>query len=332
MINPALVEVTRGARVESVHRGAIAVVDTEGGARVAIGDIDAPVFPRSAVKALQALALVESGAADAHGYGDELLALACSSHNAEDGHVAGVRSMLARAGLMELQLECGPQPPRPPADAGQSPLRVHNNCSGKHAGFLAAATRQGWASKGYVAPTHPLQRQIAATLEAVTGAPQIEAMRGVDGCSIPTYAAPLRALALGFARFVTGAGLPAQRAAAARRLESACMAHPFMVAGTGRFCTRIMTALPGRLFAKTGAEGVFCGALPELGLGVALKCEDGATRAAEVMMAQVAAALLDLDAAERGRLAPLLEPSIENWAGETVGAIRFALDTRELRR
>ena len=186
--------------------------------------------------------------------------------------------------------------------AGIEPSQLHNNCSGKHAGFICLACHRGLDPKGYVLPDHPAQREITATLEAMTGVSLGPEVRGVDGCSIPTYAIPIDRLALAFARFITGEGLSPERAAAARRLSAACMAEPFMVAGTDRFCTDVMAALPARVFVKTGAEGVFCAALPELGLGVALKCDDGGTRASETMMAAVIDALVPMSAAERDAL------------------------------
>jgi L-asparaginase II len=299
--DPILVEVTRGRLVESRHRGAIAIVDGGGRRRAAIGDVGQRVFPRSAVKALQALPLVESGAADRYGFGNAELALACSSHNGEPRHVETAIAMLRRAGRGPEDLECGPQMPgtetaaRLLIRAGREPGPEHNNCSGKHAGFVCVCAHRGYAVPGYVEPDHPVQREITAALAEVTGTTLDAGVRGVDGCSIPAYAIPLDRLALGFARFITGEGLSAARAAAARRLATACMAEPWMVAGSDRFCTRAMAKLPGRLFVKTGAEGVFCAALPEQGLGVAVKCDDGAGRASEALMAAVVAALLDTD-------------------------------------
>ncbi len=328
MSNPVLVEVTRGALVESVHRGAVAIVDANGRTRAAIGDTGQCVFPRSAVKALQALPLVESGAADRYGFGNAELALACSSHNAEPRHVETAAAMLAKAGRGEADLECGCQIPSSQAAAqalvraGLEPNQLHNNCSGKHAGFICLACHRGLDPKGYVTPDHPAMREITATLAAMTGVSLGAEVRGVDGCSIPTYAIPIAALALAFARFITGEGLSPERAAAARRLSAACMAEPFMVAGTDRFCTDVMMALPGRVFVKTGAEGVFCAALPELGLGVALKCDDGGTRAAETVMAAVIDALVPMSAEERGRMAPRLSPPILSRRGAMVGAVR----------
>ncbi len=328
MNNPILVEVTRGALVESFHRGAIAVVDARGNRRAAIGDIGRRVFPRSAVKALQALPLVESGAADRYGFGMQELALACASHSGEPRHVAIATAMLAKAGRGEADLECGSHLPafRGAAEAlirsGTQPNQLHNNCSGKHSGFICLACHRGFDPKGYVTPDHPAMREITATLEAMTGVSLGPDVRGVDGCSIPTYAIPIDKLALAFARFITGEGLSPERAAAARRLATACMAEPWMVAGTERFCTDVMTALPGRVFVKTGAEGVFCAALPELGLGVALKCDDGEARASETVMAAVIDALVPMSEGERERLAGRLSPPVVSRRGAKVGAIR----------
>jgi L-asparaginase II len=323
---PTLVEVTRGSHVESTHCGAIIVVDAKGKRRVAIGDIERRVFPRSAVKAIQALPLVESGAADRYGFGTAELALACSSHNAEPRHVATALKMLAAAGRGEGDLECGGHAPmdKAAADAlvraGRQPGRIHDNCSGKHAGFICLACALGADPKGYVRPDHPAQREITAALATVTGADLGEP--AVDGCSIPAYAIPLDGLALAFARLVTGEGLAPKRAAAARRLIDACTAEPFMIAGTGRFDTEALTLFGRRLFIKSGAEGVYCAGFPDLGLGVALKCDDGAGRASEVLIAAVIEAFLPLSDSDRTAFAPRLAPSVTTRAGVKVGEIR----------
>jgi len=298
MADPVLIEVTRGPLVESRHRGAIVIVDAGGRRRAAIGDVEQAVFPRSAVKALQALPLVESGAADAYGFGAAELALACSSHSGEPRHVATAAAMLARAGRSEADLECGVHMPvnevaaRDLIRAGKDPGPLHNNCSGKHSGFICLACHRGFPVRGYVEPDHPVQREITATLADMTGARLDESTRGVDGCTIPTYAIPLDRLALAFARFITGEGLSASRAAAARRLAEACAAEPFMVGGSDSFGTRAMTELGRRLFVKNGAEGVYCAAFRDLGLAVALKCDDGASRASEVAIGAVIEAFL----------------------------------------
>ena len=330
MTNPVLVEVTRGNVVESAHRGAVAVYDAGGKPLLEIGDTARPVFPRSAVKAIQALPFVESGAADAYGFGDKELALACASHSGEPEHVELARSMLAKAGLDETALECGAHWPSDHeatialARSGGSPGALHNNCSGKHSGFLCTCRHLGIDHRGYVKADHREQEMVREAMESVTGAIHDADHRGIDGCSIPTYAVPLKSLARGFARMATGAGFGLVRAKAAKRLLAACMAEPFLVSGTGKADMALMQAAPGRIFAKTGAEGVYCAALPELGLGIALKCDDGAARGAEVMVAAVLAKLLSGDEAVAARLAELANPTIDNRVGAKVGALRPA--------
>jgi L-asparaginase II len=297
MANPVLVEVTRGGLVESRHRGAVAVVDADGASAFSLGDVERPVFPRSAVKALQALPLIETGAADAFGFGPQELALSQASHGGEPAHVEGVAAMLEKIGLDETALECGTHAPSHSSSAaalirgGGAPSQLHNNCSGKHANFLAVARHLGIAHQGYVKAEHPVQKLVRKTLADLTGAPHAPQHCGKDGCSIPTYAVPLPALALAFARLGTGAHLAPVRAAAAARLYAAATGNPFYVAGTGRFCTDAMTLLGGAALMKTGAEGVYCAAIPGRGFGVALKCEDGGTRAAEATMAAILARL-----------------------------------------
>ncbi len=330
MANPIVVEVTRGPLVELRHRGAGAVVDAGGALAFAFGDVERPVFPRSAVKAFQALPLLESGAADKLGLSEAEIALACSSHSGEAAHVAGAAAMLAKAGAEPSALACGAHWPlgekaaRALARSGAFPSALHNNCSGKHAGFVCLACASGWDSRGYEAQNHPVQRAAKAAIEDLTGAALGEDVCGTDGCSIPTYAVPLRALALGFARFATGQGLPPMRREAARRIRAAVAAHPQMVAGTERFDTEVMTLLGARAFTKTGAEGVFCAALPELGLGLAVKADDGATRAAQIMIAALIAKFLPMSDAERARFETFLAPTLRNWNGLEVGRMRAA--------
>ncbi|WP_292578000.1 asparaginase, partial [Mesorhizobium sp.] len=226
MSNPVLVEVTRGAVVESRHRGAVSVFDADGKAVWEIGDTDRPVFPRSAVKAIQALPLVESGAADAYGFGNRELALACASHSGEPAHVELARAMLARAGLDKTALECGAHWPNHEATlalarAGDVPSALHNNCSGKHAGFLCTCVHSGIAHQGYVKEGHAQQEMVRDAMQSVTGAAHNTGNSAIDGCSIPTYAVPLKNFAQGFARMATGRGFSPERAKAAKRLLSA---------------------------------------------------------------------------------------------------------------
>ena len=328
MADALLAEVLRGDFVESAHGGAAVVVDASGGVVFRAGDVQRPDFPRSAVKAMLALPLVESGAADRLGLTDAELALACASHSGEPRHVAAADSMLRKAGTDRGCLECGVHWPTSRlaahalAAAGEHPSALHNNCSGKHAGFICMAADRGLAPPGYVAPDHPVMRDATAALADVTGARLDDGNRAIDGCAIPTYAIPLLALASGFARFGSGVGLTPSRKAAATRLRAAVAANPFMVAGEGRFDTVIMTLFGRRVFSKGGAEGVLAACLPDLGLGIAVKCRDGAQRAAEVAMAALIARHLPMSAEEEARLQALLSPRITNWNGTVVGEIR----------
>ena len=327
MDDPVLVEVIRGALIESRHRGAVAVSDAEGRLVFSLGDVAAAVFPRSAVKALQALVLFETEAADRYSFNEEELALACSSHSGEPGHVTAVTRLLAKAGLETSALACGTHWPASEAATTQlarigQPSALHNNCSGKHAGFLCDACAMGVDSAGYWKPEHPVQRQVQAVLQELTGASLSDDRRAIDGCSVPTWAIPLQSLALAFAKFATGQKLSPARARAAERLRQACAERPWYVAGTGRFCTEIMQLFGKRVFVKTGAEGVYCGALPEQGLGIAIKCDDGASRAAQAIMAALIARFLPLSDSERLTLGPYLRPTLQNWNRFEVGTLR----------
>lgn len=328
MDNPFLVEVTRGSLVESRHRGAVAVVDADGATVLALGDMERRIFPRSAVKALQAMPLVESGIAERLGLTDAEIALACASHAGEPEHVAVAGSMLAKAGRDGACLECGPHWPmgeaakRALAAEGKTPTALHNNCSGKHAGFVCLACGMDEDPKGYVKADHPVQQTVRHALEEMTGACHTLDKSGIDGCSIPTYAIPLPSLAFGFARFGTGSGLSGSAKAAAEKIRRAVANHPFMVAGSGCFDTKLMEVLGTRAFVKVGAEGVYCATLPELGYGIALKVDDGNTRAAEAMMAALVLRFLPLSEAERSAVTALAEPVLKNWNGIEVGRIR----------
>jgi L-asparaginase II len=326
--NPVLVEVVRGPLVESRHRGAIAVSDAEGKAVLGIGDVASAIFPRSAVKALQALPLIMAGAAERFGLSDEELALACASHSGEAAHVAGVERMLAKAGLDPSALRCGAHWPVAQAAAAAvarcgMPSPLHNNCSGKHAGFLCFARALGVDHADYWRPAHPVQQRVRRVLGDFTGATLGEAQCAIDGCSVPTWAVPLTNLAHGFAKFATGRGISAEHAKAAVRLRQACAKAPWFVAGTGRFCTDIMQLLGERVFVKTGAEGVYCAALPAQGLGIALKCDDGAGRAAQAIMAALIARFVPLGASERAVLERFASPVLRNWNDFEVGQIRL---------
>lgn len=328
MANPLLVEITRGGIVESGHTGAIAVCDAKGGVLFSMGDIERPVFPRSAIKGFQALPLVESGAADHFGLVEAELSLACASHSGEQGHAETAAAMLAKAGQEPVCLECGAHWPmgekaaRALHAAGLKPSALHNNCSGKHAGFICTAIEEKLDPKGYISPDHPTMQRVTKAVEEMTGFDLSRTARGVDGCSIPTYAIPLGNIATGFAKFSSGEGLSASRGEAARRLRIAVAASPFHVAGSGRFDTDVMLELGTRAFIKTGAEGVYCAALPEQGLGIAIKIDDGATRASETVMAAMLARFLDLAPDEAKSVTERLNHQMKNWNGIEVGRMR----------
>lgn len=328
--NPVLIELTRGDMVESGHRGAAAVVAADGHVVAAWGDVTRPVYPRSAVKPLQALALIETGAADAFAVGEAEIALACASHNGERTHVEAVAAWLGRMGLGDSDLECGPHAPLGPAAraglirSGAPFGRLHNNCSGKHAAMLATARHMGEPTAGYIQPGHPVQRRVRALLAEMGGTGLDDAPAGTDGCGIPTLGMPLLAIARAMARLVSPDSLAPARAAAARRVIAAMTAHPHMVAGRDRFCTRVLAAGGGGVLVKTGAEGVYAAALPGAGLGIALKIDDGAVRAAEAAIAALLPRFGALDGRVREVLAGYSHAVQRNWGGTETGVLRPA--------
>jgi L-asparaginase II len=317
--NPVIAEVTRGGIVESRHTGAFAVVDAAGKLLRSGGDITAPVFPRSAIKAFQCVPLIESGAADRFGFTDDEIALSCASHNGEPAHVSVARAMLAKAETPETCYECGVHWPMRAetqhelARSGGAPDQVHNNCSGKHAGMLALARQLGAPMAGYVNIDHPVQQAVATAIATYCDVDPAKLAWGIDGCSVPTWAFPLRNMARGFAWLTT--------TPVGRRITDAVRQHPFMVAGTGRFDTRLMQAVP-RTFVKVGAEGVYCGCIPHAGIGIALKCDDGGTRAAEVAMAGVLSSLDVWTAEEQAILEGFVQVPLTNWHKIHVGDVR----------
>lgn len=298
--NPVLVSQSRGGLTESFARGAFAMANAGGELVAAAGDVERPVFPRSAIKLIQAIGLIESGAADAFALSDTELALACASHNGEPEHVEAVARWLARIGARAEDLVCGPHPPLDPAaalalaKAGKVPTRLHNNCSGKHTGFLTLARHLGAPFAGYDHLDHPVQVRVVEALSSLSGAAAATFVSGIDGCGAPNFALPLRAAATAFARVANPSGLPERRRQAIMRLSAAARAHPFFTAGTGRLCTRIMTEAPD-IYVKTGAEGVYVAAIPALGIGLALKIDDGGKAAAEALFIALLIGLGALD-------------------------------------
>lgn len=327
---PILVEVWRGNMIESRHRAIAAVVDAEGHVVKAWGDINQPIYGRSSIKPLLAIPLVESGAADKYGLTERELALACASHSGEPGHVEAVNAWLTRIGLTANHLECGPHYPyyEPAAHKmlreGETPTRAHNNCSGKHSGFLTTAVHLGDPTAGYVRYEHNVQQRLLGILEQMCGVELGDAPRGIDGCGIPTIAIPVGNHALGMAKMADTRGLSDARANACQRILAAMSHEPWYVAGTGRFCTDVMKVTGTRAAIKTGAEGVYMGALPELGLGICIKIEDGNGRGAEIVMGHLLRHFGIIDDATATRIEQSLSPTLRNWAGTDIGRITAA--------
>lgn len=328
--NPVIVEAERAGFVERRHRGAYAVCRPDGEVIDAAGDIERLFLPRSAIKMFQALPLVESGAADARRLDPRRLALACASHQGSAAHAGLAAAWLGEIGLGEPHLLCGVQIPndgptrRALRDGAEAPSQLHNNCSGKHVGFLTCALHLGAPVEDYVARDHPVQQ---AAHDAFAEACGEDAPLGwaVDGCSAPNFAVLLAGLAAAAARVARpeqGFG-PGLRARAAARLRDAMMAHPFEVAGDGRACTELMQAAQGRAALKGGAEGAYVAYLPQAGLGVALKIDDGDGEAAQAAIAALLVRFGALDAADP-RVRRRMAPPIRNRRDLLVGAVRPA--------
>ena len=327
---PLTVEVTRGDLVECRHIVHAVVVNAAGQVQRAWGEVESPIYPRSAYKPLLALMLVETGAADRFGLSERELSLACASHNGEPAHVAAVTAWLARLGMDARNLECGVDLPihEPSARAlhrsGNAPEALHNNCSGKHTGFLTVARHLGLDPAGYIRREHPVQVRAQQVLEELMGLELSRVPHGVDGCGFPQFGVPLRALAWGMARLAAPETLGGIRSKAAARINRAIAAEPFYIAGTDRFCTDLARATQGRVLAKAGAEGVYSAWVPGQGLGVALKTADGAARARNPALAAVLRAQGLLSAAEFSVLAAHASPVLRNVAGREVGLLRVA--------
>jgi L-asparaginase II len=328
--NPILVDVTRGSMVESRHRGAIAVLDAKGRVAEQAGDIDQPIYPRSAIKPLQTILLVETGAFDRYGLTDEHLTLASASHNGEPMHVDRVLAWLDEIDLSVDDLECGKQMPLhgPSAEAlvkaGVSPTAAHNNCSGKHSSFLTVCLHMGWPTKGYTKPDHPVQQALLKLFEDLADTSLAGGPRGTDGCGIPVFGYTLRQMALALARLADPADLSAPRAEACLRIQAAIPKHPLLIAGTGRWDSAVLAAVGKNLVVKGGAEGVHAAALPSKGLGIALKIDDGAGRASQIALGKALQQHGALTEAQIKTLQDQLVLPLKNWGGTHVGDVRPA--------
>ncbi|MBU2981281.1 asparaginase [Lentibacter algarum] len=323
----AMAEIWRGPFLESVHTGHAVVCGPGGEIIEAWGDPAAIVLPRSSSKMLQALPLVESGAAKAFGLTAEQLALSCASHQGQPMHTDRVLAWLKDLGLDDSALNCGPQAPRDERDLAlmyktdSSPCKYHNNCSGKHAGFLTLSQHLGSKDPTYVDPSHPVQRACLAAFEELTE--ETSPGYGIDGCSAPNHAASLHGVARAMAFFANASEGGNTREQAAVALRTAMATYPELVAGDGRACTELMRAMDGRVTLKTGAEAFFVGIVPEKKVGIALKIVDGSTRGAECAIASILVRLGVLDA-KHPATQKRRNPPIKNFAGITTGEIRPA--------
>ena len=331
-MNPVLVETVRGNWVENIHHGSYAVCTASGELVLAKGDPAQPVLPRSSIKSMQALALFRSGAVEKFALDDEAIALACASHLGEAPHVEVVTRTLEKLGLGINDLECGTAQPSASAVrrklllAGEKATAVHNNCSGKHTGMLADALALGVPTAGYVERDHPVQKLVRACVEEVIGTNLTTQACGTDGCSIPTWAAPLESFASGFARMATGEGLKPDLAAAAKRIFAAATTHPFLVRGSDGLDTEGMEVFDGRVMLKNGADGVYCGAVIDKGIGFALKIDDGSLSAAQCAAANLLLAIAEPDEKQRAVLARYARVTNKNLRGIEVGQMRGSAD------
>jgi len=330
-----MAEVTRGELVESRHLGDAAVVDATGAMVAWAGDPEARIYFRSSAKPFQAIPLVASGAADAFGFTLEELALASASHNATMRHQAVVASMLAKADLREGQLQCGFAPPLDEEEKARvtlgitQPSLIQCECSGKHAGMLATCRHRGWPVEDYLDPEHPLQQEIRAIIAAACGVPADSLNVATDGCSLPTYGAPLRAFAAAYAVLADpdGADWDGSQSyrAALLRVRGAITEHPDLMSGDGEIDTTIMRVSDGKIVAKLGAEGLLCMAAPDRRLGIAISDSVGSERG---LGPGAVAVLRELELVDGGTLATLeqeLCPTVQTFAGKTVGETRPVL-------
>lgn len=324
---PVLIEVTRGARMESCHRGHIVVIDAQGNLRHSLGDPEAQVCMRSLAKPFQALPVLTTGAADAFGFGPEEVALFSGSLSGQDFQVDLVKRVLERLKLTPEVLQCGAHPPlhrasaQALAKAGEKPSPLHHTCAGKHAAMLTLCVHHGWPLDNYLDQDHPVQKLILGAVARMVGVPPPQITVAIDGCGAPVFYVPLQNIALGYARL---AG--AKPDSPGGILMAAILANPKLIAGDGRLETTAMEALPGKLFAKSGSEGGYGLSLMEGGLGVAFKIEDGAVRALNPTVLAILEQLGVLTPAATAALAVFRQPPILNHRKEEVGRIRPAFN------
>jgi L-asparaginase II len=327
-VPPVLAELWRGEVVEAELRGVFAVVSSDGEVVVRAGNIEHVTYLRSSSKPFQAMAVVASGAAQRFGLVQSEIAVICGSHSGEPTHVDAVRGILAKIGLDESALQCGVHPPMDSTSAqtliraGEQPRPIHNNCSGKHAGMLAFCRQIGAPIEGYLEPEHPVQRAALEVIADMSGVPAAGIRTGIDGCGVPTFALPVRAIALMFARLAVPDAAPPHLREACRAVAEAMVRHPEMVAGTkGRWDTDLMRAGGGDIVSKGGAEGVSCCGVRSRGVGIALKSVDGGGRGNEALVCSLLRRLGLLPDSQFAALRDWAQPVVTNNRGEVVGRI-----------
>ncbi|MZQ81693.1 asparaginase [Paenibacillus sp. 5J-6] len=323
-----IVRVYRGNITESIHRVHLAVVNTKGSLLHSAGDPQLLTFARSTAKLIQALPVIESGAAEHFGLGDAEIALCCASHNGEAEHVNAAQGILGKLGFHHEHLQCGAHEPyhAPTAQAmrerGEAPTTLHNNCSGKHSGMLALCAHLGASPDTYMSLQHPVQQLMLDAVCAMSDIPKSQMELGVDGCGVPVFGMPINHLALAFARLGSPEALPELRANACQRIVAAVRKYPQYLAGSDRFDTQLIEVTQGRIIGKMGAEGIFALTVPDKGLGLVLKIEDGNQRALYPAVIEALKQLDLLSAAEVSQLAAFHTPTVHNWQGTEVGIIR----------
>jgi L-asparaginase II len=335
MLAKVLANVYRGKQVESIHRGHWVLVDGKGSVIAFEGDPEYITFTRSAAKPFQAVPLIASGAADDFGFQNEEIALACASHSGEPLHLATVEKMLAKAGFETADLQCGAHFPFNENEAKKmiradiEPTPLHNNCSGKHAGFLALAKKIGADPKEYLLPESPVQTEVLKAISSFTSVPVSEIITATDGCSAPNFALPLSAIARGFAKLINPDSVEESYCPAARKIFTSMSQNPFLVGGSERLDTLLMQAARYPLISKVGAEGVWAAAVSPFGnfpqgVAIALKLEDGDDyRARPAIAAKI---LAELRVISTERVDKLLNPTITSRRGEKVGTIEPLID------
>ncbi|MCL4495461.1 MAG: asparaginase [Firmicutes bacterium] len=322
------VDIIRGTMVESGAFADIAVVDSLGHIRYWLGDPERSTFWRSSAKPFQALPVILSGAMDRYQFSGEDVAIICASHGGEPRHVRQVVSLLERIGATPEDLACGVHLPshQPSArllqESGESPTALHNNCSGKHTGMLTMARMLKAPLAGYEKPNHPVQQRIRRMIALMTDVNESDLLTATDGCSVPTFYLPLARMALAYARLVDPRGLPEEIQAGAAVIAEAMRIHPYLVSGEGRLEVTLAEATQNRFIAKGGAEAVFCVGIPEKGLGIAIKMDDGSARTIAPTLGRVLEEMGILSSGERMALEPLISPVILNHRRLEVGRLK----------